>query len=81
VCWEDILLRLLQDYVCPMKVCGWQVRSTVIWKGSKLQVQILQKRCESSLGDEMVSDGYEHQYFKEEKVKKVTKINGRMDSM
>lgn len=43
-------------------------------------LQMIQKRCESSLGDEMLSDGCEHQCFKEEKVK-VAKINGRADSM
>lgn len=44
-------------------------------------LQMIQKRSESSLGDEM-SDGCEHQCFKEEKEKvKVTKIHGRADSM
>lgn len=37
VYWEDIHLPLLQDYICPMKVCGWQVRSSAMWKCSKLQ--------------------------------------------
>lgn len=42
---------------------------------------MIQKRCETRLGDKVLSDDYERQCFKEEKVKKVTKIDERADSM
>lgn len=36
---------------------------------------MIQKRCESSLEDELLSDDCEYQCLKEEKAKELTKIN------
>lgn len=64
---------MLQDYIDPIKVCVWKVWCGAEWKGCKLEVLADDEEgCESSLGEEMLTDGYEHHCINKEKVK-VTK--------
>lgn len=74
--WEDFHWHLLQDCIDPIKVCVWKVRCGAEWKWCKLEVLAGDEEgCESSLGEEMLTDCYEHHCFNKEKGK-VTKWMG-----